>query len=260
MRLAEVLSRAPDTSKFQVERFLSAQRVGWGGHRSIDAGQVIRNYFCLTCGDVRTFFSPRKLSCLITSDVSVSIDSTLKCSACESRTEAWFLVGCEDDIFGQAPTVYIERYTENRGDTAKGGGETELVDDLLERAQIAYDDRLGAGAMVYLRKVFEIATVESAQAIGVSTKTDKGSRKRFRELLKEVDKESGIIPREFSTNGYQLFSELSEVIHGSALELEAIAKYPPCRRLIIGIVDNIRNNNEMSQAVAALGWKQEVAQ
>ena len=114
--------------------------------------------------------------------------------------------------------------------------------------------------MVYLRKVFEIATVESAQAIGVSTKTDKGSRKRFRELLKEVDKESGIIPREFSTNGYQLFSELSEVIHGSALELEAIAKYPPCRRLIIGIVDNIRNNNEMSQAVAALGWKQEVAQ
>lgn len=45
-----------------------------------------------------------------------------------------------------------------------------------------------------------------------------------------------------------------DVMHGSADEREASSKYPSCRRLVIGIVDNIRNNNEMSQAVAALGW------
>lgn len=254
MRLADLLGRAPDTTAHQVERFLHSKRVGWGQHRNIDAGQIIRNYFCLYCGDARTFFSSKLLSCLITSSESVSIDASLKCSACQTRTEAWFLVGA-DDVFGQAPTVRIERYTEHRGDTASDAGSTDQVDDLLERAQIAHDDRLGAGSMVYLRKVFEISTVQAANAIGVSTKTGKGARKRFRDLLKEVDQESGIVPREFSSNSYQLFSELSEVMHGSADEGVALTKYAPCRRLVIGIIDNIRNNNEMSQAVVALGWK-----
>ena len=257
MRLADVLGRAPSTAAHQVERFLGAKRVGWGQHRNINAGQIIRNYFCLTCGDVRTFFSSKLLSCLVTSSESISIDVSLKCSACGTRTEAWFLVGA-DDVFGQAPTVHIERYTEHRGDTASDGGAADQVDDLLERAQIAHDDRLGAGSMVYLRKIFEISTVQAAKAIGISTKMDKGARKRFRDLLKEVDQKSGIVPREFSSNGYQLFSDLSEVMHGSADEGEALAKYVPCRRLVIGIVDNIRNNNEMSQAVAALGWTKKV--
>jgi len=187
--------------------------------------------------------------------VSVSIDAALKCSACGSRTEAWFLVGCDDDIFGQAPTVFIERYTENRGDVAADGHETQIVDDLLERAQIAHDDRLGAGAMVYLRKVFEVATVEAAKSVNVSTTNKTGHRKRFKDLLKEVDAVSDIVPREFSNDGYQLFSELSEVIHGSSGEAEALGKYLPCRRLVIGIVDNIRNNDEMARAVTALGWR-----
>lgn len=188
----------------------------------------------------------------------MSIDVTLKCMACQARTEAWFLVGA-DDVFGQAPTVYIERYTEHRGDTASNRGDVPQIDDLLERAQIAHDDHLGAGSIVYLRKVFEISVVEAAQAVGVATKTEKGRRKRFRDLLKEVDATSVIVPREFSANGYQLFSELSEVIHGSADEAEALEKYMPFRRLVIGLVENIRNNDEMAQAVAALGWERGVA-
>lgn len=256
MRLSDVLSRAPDTTKLQVEGFLGSRRVGWGQHKSIDVGKIIRNYFCLTCRDVRTFFSSSKLSCLVTSDTSVSIDAALKCSACDSRTEAWYLVGSEGDIFGHAPTVYLERYTENRGDLSSGTGEPELVEDLLELAQIAHDDRLGAGAMIYLRKVFEVATVEAANSVGVPTRSPAGSRKRFRDLLKEVDAKCGIVPREFSNDGYKLFSELSEVIHGSASESEALVKYAPCRRLVIGIVENIRNNDEMARAVVALGWRE----
>lgn len=148
--------------------------------------------------------------------------------------------------------MYLERFSENRPDAAREPSSD--IDDLLERAQIAYDDRLGAGSMVYLRKVFEVSIVQAANAIGVDTKTSKGKRRRFGEVLKEVDQKSGIVPPEFSSNRYQLFSELSDVMHGSADEGEALTKYGPCRRLVIGIVENIRNKSEMARAVAALGW------
>ncbi|MBB4735235.1 hypothetical protein HDA30_000743 [Micrococcus cohnii] len=93
-----------------------------------------------------------------------------------------------------------------------------------------------------------------ANTVGVDTKNSKGGRRTFKEILKEVDQKSGIVPHEFSSNGYQLFSELSNVMHGSADEGEALSKYRPCRRLVIGIVENIRNKSELARAVAALGW------
>lgn len=248
-----MLNKAPDTSRAQVEGFLGFRKIGWGQHRNIEVGKIVRNYFCLACGDLRSFYSAEKLSCLITGERSVSVDATLRCYACDSTAEAWFLVGCDDDLFSQSPSVFLERYTENRRDSAVQGG-AEHVDDLLERAQIAYDDHLGAGAMIYLRKIFESVTIQAAQAVGISTTQKNGWRKKFRPLLKEVDEKSHIIPHEFSANGYTLFSELSEVIHGDSDEAEALSKYAPCRRLVIGIVSNIRNNQEMTQAIASLGW------
>lgn len=253
MRLSEVLNRAPDTSAAQVEGFLGARRIGWGQHRSIEVGRVIRNYFCLSCGDLRTFVSGEKLSCLVTGALSVSIDAALRCSVCSATAEAWFLVGCEDDLFSQSPSVFLERYTENRRDSA-GRGNAEYVEDLLERAQIAFDDHLGAGSMIYLRKIFESVTTQAAQAVGISTTESNGWRKSFKALLRAVDAQSHIIPSEFSDNAYTLFSELSEVIHGDSDEILALSKYAPCRRLVIGIVNNIRDNREMAQAIASLGW------
>ncbi|UGQ56899.1 hypothetical protein LSF60_16480 [Rhodococcus pyridinivorans] len=185
----------------------------------------------------------------------MSVDAALRCSACGAATETWFLVGCDDDLFSQAPVVYLERYTENRRDTAGSSGlGTEQIDDLLERAQIAFDDHLGAGAMIYLRKIFEMTTSQAAEAVGIATVRSNGRRKSFRSLLEEVDADSHIIPSEFSSNGYKLFSELSEVIHGDSNEAEALNKYLPCRKLVLGIVNNIRNNQEMAQAIASLGW------
>jgi hypothetical protein len=257
MRLSEVLSKAPETSRAQVEGFLGYRKVGWGQHRTIRVGKIIRNYFCMTCGELRTFFSADQLSCLVTGENSVSVDATLRCSACNSTAEAWFLVGCDDDLFSQAPSVYLERYTENRRDVAGiREGAAERVDDLLERAQIAYDDHLGAGSMIYLRKIFESITSQAAGAVGISTKLANGRRKSFRALLEEVDADSHIIPAEFSSNGYMLFSELSEVIHDDSDEPEALSKYGPCRKLILGIINNVRNNQEMASAIASLGWSE----
>lgn len=257
MRLSDVLNKAPDTSMSQVENFLGYKKLGWGKHKTIQVGQIVRNYLCLTCGDIRTYASGVDLSCLVTSDKSVSIDATLQCAVCKSSTEVWFLVGCDDDLFSPSPVVHLERFTENRRDAAGSVGiGTAHIDDLFERAQIAFDDHLGAGAMIYLRKIFEVTTLQAAEATGIATKGSKGRRKPFRDLLEEVDKESRIIPSEFSSNGYTLFSELSEVIHGDSAEAEALSKYKPCRRLVYGIVHNIRNNQEMAQAITSLGWNE----
>lgn len=255
VRLSDVLSKAPDTSETQVENFLGFRRTKWETPKSIVAGKVLRNYQCYECGETRTFVSAEKMSCLVTDESSVSIDLCLRCPGCEASVEAWFLVGCVNDMFSQAPVVFLRRYTENRlevaGARSDGMGK---IEDLLERAQIAFDDRLGAGAMIYLRKVFEMTTMQAAELLDVQTRYPNKKRKPFRNLLQEVNELSQIIPREFSNDGYRLFSELSEVIHGDSDEVEALDKYMPCRRLLMGIIDNIRNAQELEEAKATLGW------
>ena len=95
------------------------------------------------------------LTCLIAGTNLVSIDVALQCPVCKVSVEAWYLVASDDDIYAYNPVVYLDRYTENRREaaagTGSGGGQFE---DLLEQAQIAYENRLGAGSMVYLRKLY----------------------------------------------------------------------------------------------------------
>ena len=255
MRLSDVLSKAPDTSKKQVENFLGYKDLSWGKHKNIKVGTVLRNHFCLTCREDRTFSSGETLTCIVTGNGAVSIDVPLRCPGCKNGAEAWFLIGCEDDLFSQAPEVYLERFTENWRDAANNTDlNIEHVDDLFERAQIAYDDGLGAGSMIYLRKIFEIATLQTAKSANIETVNSKKKRIPFKVLLKNVDKQCNIIPIEFSENGYLLFSELSEVIHGDSNEATALSKYVPCRQLVLGVVNNINNTEKMSRAAASLGW------
>jgi len=253
MRLSEVLNKAPDASTAQVEGFLDARSARWGKHKEISVGKVVRNYFCRKCDGERTFASGETLSCLVTGEHTVSIDVTLRCTICETPMEAWFLVRSEEALHSSSPWVHLERFTENRRDTAgRSGTQAGHVDDLFERAQIAFEDHLGSGSMIYLRKVFEIVTTEAAVAVGISTRHLNNRRKNFRELLEEVDRMSHIVPAEFSADGYKLFSELSEVIHGDSDEADALSKFEPCRLLVLGIVNNIRNSQSMSNAATAL--------
>lgn len=255
MRLGDLLSKAPAKEEAQVEGFLNGHGLRWGQHKTIDAGQVFLNFLCKTCGVVRTFMSGKKLSCLGVGDRVVSIDACLKCPACEAIVEAWFLVVSRDELHEQAPIVRLERYVDNRRDRASrigvgAGG----FDDLLERAQLAYEEQLGAGAMVYLRKIFEALTMQVATVAGISITDNNGYRKSFRKLLKEVDEERHIIPSAFSSDGYKLFSELSDVVHGDSNEKVALQKYDPCRSLVIGIIQNVASDQEMKRAIKDLGW------
>lgn len=255
MRLSDVLNKAPDTTKAQVEGFLGTRRIPWGRHKKIDIGKVAHNFYCKKCSDIRTFRSGDELYCLIASERTVSIDATLGCSMCESPVEVWFLVACDGDFYGQAPVVHLERYTENLRDSAtRVGAASGQFEDLLELAQIAYEDHLGAGSMIYLRKIFEAITTQVAIIANIQVKTSKGGPRPFRPLLKEVEEKCHIIPPRFSSNGYKLFSELSDVIHGSSSEEEALSKYQPCRQLTIGVVNTVRNDQEVASAIDALGW------
>lgn len=78
-------------------------------------------------------------------------------------------------------------------------------------------------------------------------------------MLQRVDGECEIIPKEFSKNGYRLFRELSTVVHGDFDEEQGLMKFEPLHRLVIGILENVRNKAEFKEAMRSLGWSDEGA-
>lgn len=256
MRLSDLLSKAPDRAELQVERFLlSDRRLAWGKHTTINVGRVTHNFHCRSCGETRTFLSGEKLSCLIVGENVVSIDAGLQCSVCSSSVEVWFLISSAEDLYKSAPTVQIDRYTENLRDLAdRIGTMSGRFADLVKRADMAYEAQLGAGSMIYLRKIYEMITDEVADISGVSKTGRKGGKLTFKDLLQKVDTARRIIPQSYSSNGYQLFSELSEVIHGESSEEEALKKFRPCRDLVIGVVEEVNRDNIFAKAIEDLGW------
>jgi hypothetical protein len=255
MRLSDVLNKAPSQERLQVERFLGHKRLPWGKNKTIEVGTVIHNFNCMTCGDDRTFISGNKLTALIAGENMVSIDIALKCPVCNSSVESWYLIKSEDDLYSLNPTVYLVRYTENRRGAARGVGVgAGQFEDLLDQAHIAFANQLGAGSMVYLRKIFEMVTYQVAATAGIATLQPNGHRRSFKSLLTEVDREHRIIPSKFSDNGYTLFSELSEVIHGDSDEEEALRKFSACRQLVLSVVQNVKGDQEIAAALDTLGW------
>lgn len=258
MRLPELLSRVPATTTAQVEGFLGGSALRWGKHKRIRVGKVFHNFHCRTCGDQRTFVSGDELDCLGLGDDQLSIDVTLRCSECESSVEAWYLVASDGAIAGHSPNVKVERYTENLRDRADRIDATSgPFADLIRRAQLAYENDLGAGAVVYLRKIFEKVTWEVAEILGVETKKPNGNPRPFVAVLEEVNNIRSIIPQRFSSDGYQLFRELSGIIHGDSSETEALQKFRPCLQLVLGVVIEVNQDNVVAQAIEELGWNVE---
>lgn len=258
MRLSDLLSKAPDARTTQVEGFLSDRHLAWGKHKRIRVGKVIHNFHCHKCDDVRTFESAEELSCLGLGDNQISIDATLRCMVCRSSVETWFLVVSDGLLHSRAPEVRIERYTENLRNRADrvdiaAGPFTELV----KRAHLAYENGLGAGSVIYLRKIFEKITWEVAGIIGLETNKPNGNPRPFAQVLEEVNKVRNIIPQRFSSDGYQLFRELSGIIHGDSSEAEALQKFNPCLQLVLGVVEEVNRDNVFAQAIDELGWSVE---
>lgn len=259
MRLSGILSKEPCKEYCQVDGFLN-QKLKCGKQRKIEVGRITLPFYCKVCGDTLTFSSvSENLICTGVNDKNVSINTVLKCPRCNEIVPVWFLIeSCEETITMQYPKVRILKRSYKLFDNVTINSDRYgKYSELLEKSNIAYNEELGSGAIVYLRKIYEQIVTETAQIYGISMLTAKGHRRKFGDLLKEVDSEASIVPLEFAKNGYTLFKRLSNVIHGEYDEQIALKQYPAFYRLVIGILENINNNKELLKAINELELDEE---
>lgn len=242
-----------------------------GDFIEIQIGKIILPFYSTICKDSVSFVSPRKLHCLIINNQMISIDCELQCmdydkdnpacKGCNHCVQAWFLVGA-DDIFVATPNVYVIKQNFKLPEHIKLPIETEdKFSEWLAKAEIAHKERLGAGAVIYLRSVLEQITIEVGKSAGADIYTPKGRTKPFNQVLQAVDEKCAIIPVIYSDNGYKLFQKLSEIAHGNSDEDTALREYEHLRRLVVGVMENVRkkeeeikSNAEIKTALAAIGF------
>lgn len=262
MRLSDVLSKPITTDYVQVEGFLGGRKLKTGNSKKISVGKVALNYYCKNCKDQRTFYSGEVLFCIGVNEKTVSVDCVLECPRCGASVQMWFLLECkkEDDIHNQYPYVRISKRSEKFSDSVSLNIE-DYGDftDSLEKAKKAAREGFGAGSIVYLRKVFERIITQTAEAADppIVTKTEQGKKKPFFQILNPVKEQCNIIPSEFSEDGYKLFGELSDVVHGDYDEDEALQKFDAFYRLVTGVLEKIKTNRELMDAIGTLGWHTE---
>lgn len=259
MRLSDVLSKSIATDFVQVEGFLYNRKLKTGNSKKLTVGKVALNFYCNNCDDQRTFYSSEELFCIGVNQKTASIDCVLECPRCGASVQMWFLVECreEDEIHNPYPYIRITKRSEKFSEfvsinTDNYGDFTEA----LEKAKRAAREKFGAGSIVYLRKVFERLITQTAEAADppIETKKPNGKPKPFDQILNPVKERCNIIPAEFAEDGYKLFGELSDVVHGDYDEEEALLKFDAFYRLVTGVLDNIRNNRELMGAIGTLGW------
>lgn len=247
-------------------RFISA-----GDFIEIQIGTITLPFYSTACKDCVSFVSPKRLHCLIINNSMISIDCQLqcmdydqdnpKCKACHPYVQAWFLVDV-DDISANSPKVSVVKQNFKRPETIKLPIETEdKFSEWLGKAEIAYKERLGAGAVIYLRSAFEQITLEVGHKAGVEVYKPNGKSKPFDQVIKAVDAKCSIIPVIYSDNGYELFRKLSSIAHGNADEETALKEYVPLRSLVVGIIENvkkkeeeIKKNAEIKKALEQIGF------
>lgn len=242
-----------------------------GDFVEIQIGRITLPFYSTTCDDSVTFISPKRLHCLIVNDAMISIDCQLqcmdydeenpKCRDCNPCVQAWFLVGV-DDLSVPFPRVNIVKQNFKLPDAIKLPIETaDKFSEWLGKAEIAYRERLGAGSIIYLRAAFERITIEVGESAGADIYNKKGNLKTFRDVLIAVDEKCSIIPVIYSDNGYELFKKLSNIAHGNSDEETALRSYEPLRRLVVGVIENvkkkeeeIKHNEEIRKALEAIGF------
>lgn len=284
MRLSSRLSDR-DKNHGEVEPFIDSERytsikedatdgivyISSGDFIEIKIGTINLPFYSTICQDSNSFISPKKLHCLIINEKMISIDCQLKCTdydkenskcrQCNPDIQAWFLIEA-DDIFANNPNVHLVKQNFKLPENIRLPVEMDdKYSEWLAKAEIAYKERLGAGAIIYLRSAFEKITQEVGLSAGVTIKNDKDKFLNFREVLQRVDSECSIIPPIYAENGYELFSRLSEIAHGNSDEETALKEYDALKRLVFGIIENVRrknkelkNNAEIKKALIDAGF------
>lgn len=251
-----------------------------GDFFEIQIGKIILPFYSIICSDNVSFVSSPKLHCLLINNKSFSIDCQLqcmdydaanpKCQECKYCVQAWFLIGTDDDndVFSARPNINEIKQSFKLPEHIKLPMETEdRYSEWLGKAEIAFKERLGAGSIIYLRTVLEQITIEVGEKAGVAIYKPKGGKKPFEQIIKAVDEKCSIIPEIYKNNGYDLFRRLSNIAHGDSDEDTALKEYGALRRLVVGIIENIKkneedikNNDEIKTALNAIGFSNEGVQ
>lgn len=263
-----------DWEKFTIapeEETEDVHLISFGDFLEIQIGTITLPFYSTICKDSVSFVSPKKLHCLIINDKMISIDCQLQCmdydennplcKNCNHSVQAWFLIEA-DNIYALSPNVNVIKQNFKLPDDIKYPVEIEdKYSEWLEKAEIAYKERLGAGAVIYLRTILEQITIEVGNNAGVEIYKPSGAIKPFEQVIKAVDERCSIIPVIYSDNGYELFRRLSNIAHGKSDEDTALKEYKPLRRLVEGVIENIKkkddeikNNSEIRKALDAIGF------
>lgn len=267
MRLSDILSKEPVRDFVPVDNFAPKSSARIGSNYKIDVGKVFINLKCNNCNQVHQFYSDEILYFMPINDELISIDCRLTCQYCgKTSVPVWFLVQVEcmsitkgNKSVNIIPNAKVRLLHRNFKYSSNVEPEPlqykKEYSDLLIKADQVYHNGLDAGALIYLRKLFEKVTIDIASANGISYLNSKGKKLTFKDILDRVEMQYPIIPPEFSANGYKLFGELSDIVHDSSVyEETGIKKYTSLRRLIVGILDNIKDKEELSAATKELAW------
>lgn len=256
MRIGDVLSKQPLDEYKQVDGFLINKKGKIGQQVTLTSCNIALNYYCKKCGEIRTFCSKGNISCIFENKNLISIDCILSC-ICGCTVRVWFLVECKNDITSTAPEIRIikksEKFSKDVAFIDNGYG--EFCED-LENAKRAAKEGFGAGSIVYLRKVFEKIITQTAENANppIETRKANGNLKPFIQILGPVKDQCNIIPSEFAEDGYKLFGDLSDVVHGEYNEDVALQKFDAFYRLVTGVLEKIKTNRELMDAIGTLGW------
>lgn len=257
MRLSDVLSKMKSEDYSQIEGFLGERRLQAGKQKKIAVGRIAASYYCKQCEDDLSFISGDELFCVGVNDHLISIDCVLSCPRCGASVPVWYLVESRNVIHSSVPYVRVIKHTERLTDSVGMSSNTYGVySEQLAKADRAYRDGLGAGSVIYLRKIFEDVVYQTASAAGIEITQPNAKRKPFKQVLEAVEKQCDIIPNEFEDDAYRLFGELSSGVHGYNDEEKELQNYYALRRLVIGVLDRIKNNRELTEAIGILGWNQ----
>jgi len=254
MRLSDVLSSEPKQEFDQIEGFLDNRMLRRDKSRKLKVGKIAINYFCHICNNQRTFWSEDEIYALGVDNQIISIDINLKCN-CGNSIQVWFLLESKNKIYDYSPFVRILKRSERLGQNTSKSLARNEYSNFLDKSEIAYNSKLGIGAMSYLRIIYEKITIASAKEAGIEYKNSNGNRISFSKILKNVDEKISIIPDEFKKNRYKLFSEISEIIHGNLSDDEAMEKFPAVKRLITSIIDRAKEKIEIIKAMNDLQWE-----
>ncbi len=257
-----------------------------GDFIEIEIGQIFLPFYSALCDDIVSFVSeydlpsglPSKLHGFVMSNQMISIDCQLKCGKynsndsrckdCLPYVQAWFLVEA-DDIFSNQPTVKVVKKNYKMPTHIKSPVETtDKYTVWLAKADMAYNERFGAGSAIYLRSIFESLVRKIGEENGIEStfinKWSKEQHKSFEQYLVSVDEVCKIIPEQYSQNSYALFRKLSNIAHGGTDEDTALREYNALRCLVVSVVENvkrkrdeIRNNQAIQNALREIGFIEE---